>query len=87
MHCDPRRGEQGAEGRVQSWQGFKPLNGRSDQPLYFQHRQPAQVPLVGTEGVFTASVLGCTYYVLVAWIWSIIWHMGLDPLKVTRGCL
>ena len=21
------------------------------------------------------------YYVIVAWIWSLIWHMGLDPLK------
>jgi H+-transporting ATPase len=27
-------------------------------------------------------VLGCTYYVVVAWIWSLIWHLGLDPLKV-----
>jgi H+-transporting ATPase len=31
-------------------------------------------------------VLGCTYYVVVAWIWALIWHMGLDPLKV-RGWL
>jgi hypothetical protein len=28
------------------------------------------------------AVLGCTYYAVVAWIWSLIWHMGLDPLKV-----
>jgi H+-transporting ATPase len=28
-----------------------------------------------------AAVLGCTYYVVAAWIWSLIWHMGLDPLK------
>ncbi|EFN55631.1 hypothetical protein CHLNCDRAFT_133797 [Chlorella variabilis] len=38
-------------------------------------------PVYGTEGAFTASVLGCTYYAVVAWIWSLIWHMGLDPLK------
>ena len=23
----------------------------------------------------------CRYYVIVAWIWSIIWYMGLDPIK------
>ena len=39
------------------------------------------VPLYGTEGRFTASVLGCTYYVLLAWVWSIAWHMLLDPIK------
>ncbi len=27
-------------------------------------------------------MLGCTYYVVVAWVWSLIWHLGLDPLKV-----
>ena len=27
-------------------------------------------------------MLGCTYYVIAAWIWAIIWHMGLDPIKV-----
>jgi hypothetical protein len=27
------------------------------------------VPVAGTEGGFTASVIGCTYYVVVAWIW------------------
>ena len=21
------------------------------------------------------------YYVIVAWIWSIIWYLGLDPIK------
>ncbi|PRW57643.1 plasma-membrane proton-efflux P-type ATPase isoform B [Chlorella sorokiniana] len=38
-------------------------------------------PIAGTESAYTASVLGCTYYVVAAWIWSLIWHMGLDPLK------
>lgn len=38
-------------------------------------------PIYDTESQFTASVLGCTYYAVVAWIWSLIWHMGLDPLK------
>lgn len=23
----------------------------------------------------------CSYYVIVAWIWSIIWYLGLDPIK------
>lgn len=27
------------------------------------------VPKAGTEGVYTSSVVGCTYYVIVAWIW------------------
>lgn len=40
-----------------------------------------QVPRFGTEGVFTASVIGCTYYVIVALIWSIIWYVALDPIK------
>lgn len=40
-----------------------------------------EVPLYGTESVFTASVIGCTGYVIAAWIWSIIWHFGLDPIK------
>lgn len=31
------------------------------------------------------AVLGCTYYVVAAWIWALIWHMGLDPLKVRCG--
>ena len=22
-----------------------------------------------------------SYYVIVAWIWSIIWYLGLDPIK------
>ena len=40
-----------------------------------------QVPRFGTEGVFTASVIGCTYYIVVALIWSIIFYVGLDPIK------
>lgn len=40
-----------------------------------------QVPLAGTESEFTASVIGCTYYVVAAWIWAAIWHLGLDPIK------
>ena len=26
-------------------------------------------------------MLGCTYYVVVAIVWSIIWYIGLDPIK------
>jgi len=40
-----------------------------------------KVPRYGTESEFTASVIGCTYYVVVAIIWSIIWYLGLDPIK------
>lgn len=40
-----------------------------------------EVPLYGTESVFTASVIGCTGYVIAAWIWALIWHFGLDPIK------
>lgn len=43
-----------------------------------------EAPTAGTEGAFTASVLGCTYWVVVAWVWSAIWYIGLDPIKV-RG--
>ncbi|KAG2497004.1 hypothetical protein HYH03_005008 [Edaphochlamys debaryana] len=43
---------------------------------------PSQLaPIAGTESVFTASVIGCVGYVLVAWIWSGIWYMLLDPIK------
>uniref|UniRef100_A0A061RTM6 Plasma membrane ATPase n=1 Tax=Tetraselmis sp. GSL018 TaxID=582737 RepID=A0A061RTM6_9CHLO len=38
-------------------------------------------PVAGTEGLSEPSVIGCGWYVLVAWIWSIIWHLGMDPLK------
>lgn len=29
------------------------------------------------------SLLLCwySYYVIVAWIWSLIWYLGLDPIK------
>ncbi|WIA14715.1 hypothetical protein OEZ85_003205 [Tetradesmus obliquus] len=40
-----------------------------------------RVPIAGTEGRFTASVIGCTYYFIVAWVWSLIWYVALDPLK------
>jgi H+-transporting ATPase len=35
-------------------------------PNFFENRT---VPLAGTESVFIASVIGCTYWVVVAWIW------------------
>eukprot|EP00873_Tetraselmis_striata_P006578 jgi/Tetstr1/426842/TSEL_017057.t1 len=38
-------------------------------------------PIANTEGVHEPSIIGCGWYVLVAWIWSLIWHMGMDPLK------
>jgi len=40
-----------------------------------------EVPVYGTEPTFTASVIGCTYYVVAAWIWAAIWSFGLDPIK------
>ena len=40
-----------------------------------------QVPRANTEGTNTASVIGCTYYVVVGIVWSIIWYVGLDPIK------
>jgi H+-transporting ATPase len=27
------------------------------------------VPVAGTEGRYNASVIGCTYWIIVAWIW------------------
>ena len=50
--------------------------------MTFSAHHDLQVPQYGTEAESTASVLGCTYYVIAAWIWAIIWHMGLDPIKV-----
>ena len=44
-----------------------------------------EVPTAGTEGAYTASVLGCTYWVIVAWVWSAIWYIGLDPIKVLQA--
>ena len=40
-----------------------------------------QAPKAHTEGTATAAVLGCSYYVVVGIIWSIIWYVGLDPIK------
>jgi H+-transporting ATPase len=40
-----------------------------------------EVPFAGTEAVNTASVIGCTYYAVAAWIWAAIWYFGLDPIK------
>jgi H+-transporting ATPase len=42
---------------------------------------PRHAPIADTEGEFTASVIGCTYYIVVAVIWSIIWYFALDPIK------
>lgn len=39
------------------------------------------VPIALTESTSTASVLGCLGYVIVAWVWSGIWYMLLDPIK------
>ncbi|KAF8059373.1 PMA1 [Scenedesmus sp. PABB004] len=40
-----------------------------------------RVPIARTESEFTASVIGCAYYVIVAWIWSALWYLALDPIK------
>lgn len=40
-----------------------------------------KVPRALTESVFTSSVIGCTGYVIVAWIWAMIWYIPMDPLK------
>ncbi|KAG1652728.1 hypothetical protein FOA52_007442 [Chlamydomonas sp. UWO 241] len=40
-----------------------------------------EVPISHTESVYTASVLGCLGYVVVAWVWSIVWYMPMDPIK------
>lgn len=40
-----------------------------------------EVPLSGTESAYTASVIGCLGYVIAAWVWSLIWYIGLDPIK------
>ncbi len=34
---------------------------------------PGQAPIANTESEFTASVIGCTYYIVAAIIWSMIW--------------
>nr|P54210.1 RecName: Full=Plasma membrane ATPase; AltName: Full=Proton pump [Dunaliella acidophila]AAB49042.1 plasma membrane proton ATPase [Dunaliella acidophila] len=38
-------------------------------------------PRAGTESVYTASVIGCGGYVIVAWIWAALFYTALDPLK------
>lgn len=40
-----------------------------------------RVPRAQTESEFTASVIGCTGYAIVAWIWSAIWYIPLDLIK------
>ena len=50
---------------------------------------PGQAPIAGTEGEFSASVIGCTYYIIVAVIWSMIWCVpspGLSSPDVVIGC-
>lgn len=51
---------------------------RGQFPSFFPSRT---VPIAGTESVHTASVIGCGAWVVVAWVWSIIWYLGLDFLK------
>lgn len=38
-------------------------------------------PAAGTESVFLASVVACTGYVIVAWVWALMWYVALDPIK------
>lgn len=45
------------------------------------HYFMGKVPRHHTEGASTASIIGCLGYVIVAWVWSAIWYMGLDPIK------
>ena len=40
-----------------------------------------EVPAYGSESEFEASCIGAIGYALVSWIWAIIFHFGLDPLK------
>jgi len=56
---------------------FCTLSSGGDNPFF----SSKQVPLYDTEWAFTASVIGCTYYVVAAWIWAAIWYLGLDPIK------
>ncbi|KAK9802623.1 hypothetical protein WJX73_006394 [Symbiochloris irregularis] len=39
------------------------------------------VPAADSEAEFTASLIGCEYFVVIAWIWSLLWYLALDPLK------
>ena len=58
---------------------FCTLSSNGDHPFFSSRK----VPVAETESAFTASVLGCTYYVVAAWVWSAIWYLGLDPIKWT----
>ncbi|KAI8467454.1 MAG: putative plasma membrane-type proton ATPase [Monoraphidium minutum] len=40
-----------------------------------------RVPVARTEGMYTASVIGAAEWVVVSWIWALVWHLGLDPIK------
>ncbi|CAL8464533.1 g4068 [Coccomyxa elongata] len=46
-------------------------------PPFFEHK----APVAHTESGSTDSTIGCTYYVIVAWIWAMLFYLGLDPLK------
>ncbi|KAK9905068.1 hypothetical protein WJX75_009176 [Coccomyxa subellipsoidea] len=46
-------------------------------PPFFQHK----APVAFTESGSTDSTIGCTYYVIVAWIWAMLFYLGLDPIK------
>jgi hypothetical protein len=50
---------------------FECVSDRGFPPQVFGY--PGQAPIAGTEGEFSASVIGCTYYIIVAVIWSMIW--------------
>ena len=54
-----------------------------DACTYCQHGGAGKTaPLAGTEAVFTDSILGCGWgWLLCAWVWSILWHLTLDPVK------
>jgi H+-transporting ATPase len=56
---------------------FAKYSGGSD-ILFYPNKM---VPIALTESVSTGTVIGCTGYIIVAWVWSCIWYMGLDPLK------
>ena len=56
---------------------FCTLSSGGNNPFFSSRK----VPVAETESQYTASVLGCTYYVVASWIWAIIWYFGLDPLK------
>ncbi|EIE19189.1 plasma-membrane proton-e [Coccomyxa subellipsoidea C-169] len=46
-------------------------------PPFFEHK----APVAFTESGSTDSTIGCTYYVIVAWIWAALFYLGLDPIK------